>query len=152
MGIHTYSLDDEVARKFKEETPSQETSKVLEHLMKEYLDEAPDQNIQVDLQKISLSDAQRDFLEALVDRNIKQKTTNSLLHLAKKRGIYGRSHHFGEGLSTIVEHSEIPYVRSSNGKIVTDEVTCSCGASSYFHILVDNDMKCPGCEKVIVRA
>jgi hypothetical protein len=151
MGIHTYSLDDEVAKRFKNQTPSQEASKVLEQLIRDYLDDKPEKNIQIDLNSLSLSDSQRELLDAMVDRNFSEKTTNSLFNLAKKHGIYGRSHHFGEGMKSLIQNDEIPYTRNKNGNIVADEVDCDCGASFYFNTLVGNESKCPNCGQVILE-
>ena len=151
MTVKTYSLDEEVAEKFKQETPQQETSKVLEQLMRDYVDDAPEKDIQVDLQKLSLSDSQQELLDAMVERNITEKTTNSMFGMARKKSIYGRSHHFSEGLGSLVKNDEVPYTKNSNGKIIPEEVECSCESSFYLNVLIDNDCKCLDCDKVIVR-
>jgi len=150
MGVYTFSLNDETAKKFKNETPKQETSAVLEQLMKDYLDEQPEKEIILDLKKLNLSDSQQQLLDMLIEEKISKKNTNNLFSACRKKNIYGRSHHFGEGLSSIVNNEEIPY-KLENDVIISKDVDCSCGSSQAFVALVKNDFSCFNCGKKIVR-
>jgi len=150
MGVHTFSLDDGIAQKFKNETPQQETSACLEQLMRDYLDEMPEQDIIFDINSLRLSNSQQELLELLVDKNINGRSTNALFSLCKSRSIYGRSHHFGEGLKSIVQSDKIPYIRK-NDKIYADEIECSCGSSQSFAVVLKNNKECPNCDRKIVE-
>lgn len=150
MGVHTFSLDDDVAQNFKNKTPKQETSAVIEQLMRDYLDEAPEKEILFDLSKLRLSDSQQQLLELLIKKNVNGRPTNALFNLCKSRSIYGRSHHFGEGLKSIVQNDEIPYRREGD-KIYADEIECSCGSSQSFAVVLKNNKECPSCDRKIIE-
>lgn len=151
MGVHTYSIDDKVATRFKDKTPEQETSSVLEQLMRDYLDESPKQDIQLDLTKNHLSKSQQNLLELMIEKNIHGRSTQSLMAAARRNDIYSRSHHFGEGLRAVIESESNPYIRGDNGDIKSGTIKCSCGASNPFHMVVGKDGECPKCGKKIVR-
>jgi len=149
MAVKTYSIDKNTAEKFKEQTPEQETSKVLENLMKEYIEGSPEQKIVLDVSKNRLTDSQNELLEMFIDNNLSSKSTQSAFQNARGRNIYSRSHHFGKAMKAI-SNSKMPY-STENGKVVTEKVECDCGASFYFNIYVAQDGFCPNCEKKAVR-
>lgn len=150
MGVHTFSIDDEIAQKFKEQTPSQETSNVVEQMMRDYLDETPDQDIQLDFNNLGLSQSQEELVQLFAEKNVKKKTTNAVFDLAKKNGIYGRSHHFGEAMESISNNKDIPYA-VRNEKLISEAVECSCGARMQINVVIDNDCRCFQCDTKIVR-
>lgn len=151
MGVHTFSLDDSVAQNFKNQTPPQETSAVIEQLMRDYLDEEPEKEIIFNKESLRLSDSQQELVELLIEKNVNGKSTNALFGLCRGKGIYGRSHHFGEGLKSIVQNEEIPY-RRKDDKIYADEIKCGCGSKQSFALVLKNDKKCLNCDKQIVEA
>jgi len=150
MAIKTYSIDKDIAKKFKDQTPEQETSNVLEQLMRDYIDEQPDQEIVLDLVNTGLSDSKQELLEAMIDENINRKGNQPLFGLARSQNIYGRSHHFGKGLKSIVTSDEIPYTREGD-KIVSDTLQCSCNARFPINLFIDEGGDCPSCGKKAVR-
>ncbi len=107
MAIKTYSIDDDIADKFAEQTPEQETSSVLEQLMRDYLDEQPDQEIVSDLKNTGLSDSQEDMVHAMVKDNVSRIGSQQLFSKAKKYSVYGSSHHFGSRMKAIVNNEDI---------------------------------------------
>lgn len=150
MAVKTYSIDNNIAEKFKDETPEQETSKVLEQLMRDYLDEAPDKEIVLNLRKTRLSKSQQELLEMMIRRNIHGRTTNSLFNLSRKNDIYGRSHHFGEGLKSIISSDKVPYYIDDD-EIKADTVECVCEARQPFKMVVENQGECANCGKKFVE-
>lgn len=150
MVVKTYSVDKEVAEKFKKNTPRQETSNILENLMREYLDEAPDIDIQLDLTSTELNDNQQKILNMMVEENISNKNSKALFRMSKSRGIYKESKYFGQALKTIVKNQNIPYTRDGD-KIEPEEVECSCGANVSLKAVLGNDCKCIGCGAKIVK-
>lgn len=151
MAIKTYSIDDEIADKFAEQTPEQETSAVLEQLMRDYLDENPDQDIVLDLKNTGLTDSQEEMVHAMVKDNVSSIGSTQLFSKAKKYNVYGRSHHFGDGISAIVSSEKIPYSKEDD-KFVSENVPCGgCGQGFPINVLVDNDGVCPKCDTKTVR-
>lgn len=123
---------------------------MLQQLMEEYIEESANKEIVLDLKSLKLSDAQQDLLNLLIEKNVNRKSKTALFSACRGKGIYSRSHHFGEGLSSLVQNKDVPY-RIKDEKVVPEQVSCSCEASISFSALVDRDFKCVGCDKRIVR-
>lgn len=151
MTIKTYSIDEKVAEKFADQTPEQETSAVLEQLMRDHLEEQPDTEITLDLKNTGLSDKQEELLHAMVKDNVSKIGRNQLFGKARKYNIYGRSHHFGKAVSSIVNSDELPYIIEDDD-VLTENVECGgCSQRFPINVLVDNEGVCPKCDTKTVR-
>jgi len=150
MAIKTYSINEDVAEKFKQQTPEQETSNVLQQLMEDYINETPSRDIQIDLKKTGLTRKQQRLLDLIVEENRKKIGTTKLYEKARSSNIYGSSHHFGNGLKAIVKSDSIPYTRDGD-KIVPERVECGCGSAATLNVLIGNTGECLKCGKTIVR-
>lgn len=150
MAVKTYSIDDKVAEDFKENTPKQETSNVLEELMQDYLDSSPERNIQLDLKKTGLNDNQQRLLEEMIEDNFSSKSLQAVTNLSRSKNIYNDSKYVGEALKAMDKSDLIPY-STNDGKVYPEDVECECGSRVSFNVLVSNDCKCLGCENKIVQ-
>jgi len=150
MAIKTYSINEEIAEKFKEETPRQQTSNVLENLMREYIDETPDRNIQLDMTRTNLNDNQQRLLEEMIERNVNSVNKQYINRICREKNIYKDSKYVGQAIKAIVKDDNIPY-KLLNGKVEPEDVRCSCDCATAFNVLLENDRKCLKCEAEIVE-
>lgn len=150
MTVKTYSIDEKLAEKFKNQTPKQETSNVLENLMRDYLDETPDRDIQLDLTKTNLNDNQQRLLEEMVERNISNSNKQRINRICRQKNIYKDSKYVGQALKAIDKDENIPYTLI-NGKVEPEDVKCNCGSKAPFKVLLKNNKECPECNAQIVE-
>lgn len=152
MGIKTYSIEDEIAKKFKEQTPARETSKVLENLMKEYLDEKPDSELEHKtlFEDLELTRKQNMLLDFLITKDFSEGTkVVKIFKSAQDEGIYSRKHHFKEAIKVLSKNEKIPY-KLENNKLTKLDVNCVCGTTWPISGLRKTGGECKKCDRKLV--
>lgn len=152
MAIRTYSIDEEIAEKFKNQTPKQKTSQELEKLMAEYIDENASEKkepIKI-LDRDLVSKRRRDLVKAMTENGWFYRTGSQIMKKCRSEGLYqGKTaqHHFREARKFLLNCDEVPIVREGS-KLIPDEFICredGCEAYITLPALDSNDMECPKC-------
>jgi len=152
MAIRTYSIDEEIAEKFKNQTPKQKTSQELEKLMADYIDEDASKKkepIKI-LDRDLVSKRRRDLVKAMTENGWFCKTGSQIMKKCRSEGLYqGKTakHHFSEAKKFLVNCDEVPIVREGS-KLVGEKFTCKdddCDALTSLPGLEYNDMRCEVC-------
>ena len=152
--IKTYSIDEQIAQKFSEQTPQQETSKELEKLMADYIDEdlEPKKEPVKVLDRNVVSDKRRKLVEIIVKEDYWKKTGPQVFKKLKSKGRYqgdSGSYHFKEALK-FLEKLEGSGIKREKRKIVPKQFNCKeegCKAIISLKNLNKNNMECPKCER-----
>lgn len=155
MGIQTYSLPDELAEKFKNNTPERKTSKKLREIMREYLEdkdvevedqENPNEGLVNPIDLSSLTNKQKKLFKTIYENayfglNKAKMRTKAV----KNHGVYSRTRSYREGIDTLVKNDSVPIV-FKGGKIVSQQIDCpKCGSDSTLEEIKDEDGDCPWC-------
>jgi DNA-directed RNA polymerase subunit RPC12/RpoP len=151
MVVKTYSIDEDVAEDFKHKTPAQETSAVLEQLMREYIGDTEDVELALDLNKTNLNEKQTKLLKELLLHNKPKVSRSEFFKLAKKNNIYTESRWFKHAAKKIVASDKIP-VEKNGAKFELEKIDCpNCGFDNYTDILVQENGKCDECGAKILK-
>lgn len=152
MAIQTYSIDKEIAEKFKAQTPDQKTSAKLEELMAEYIDE----DVEEKKQPLKLTDPavvskkRRKLFRNIVEKNWLGKQKSQIFSKIRGTGMYSGDsgkYHFKQAMKFLLKLDDVP-IMSENDKIVAEEFICmneGCDAGLTAHVLRKNDFKCLSC-------
>jgi len=152
MAIQTYSIDKEIAEKFKQQTPDRKTSQKLEELMADYIDEDVSdrkQPIKI-LDRDVVTRKRRQLVKHITENDWFNKTGPQILNKCRSTGLYqgdSAAHHFKQAKKFLLRFDGAP-LTSENNKIVPEEFICmndGCDASLYLTVLADNDMQCRTC-------
>lgn len=151
MAIQTYSIDKDIAEKFKNQTPKQKTSQKLEELMADYLDESVEdkkQPIKI-LDRNVVTKKRRRLVEMIVEHEWFRKTGPQVFQKAKSKGLYqgdSAKHHFKEAKKFISRYDECPISYGSKFKAETFECrNLDCPSELTLLGLKGNDYQCPKC-------
>lgn len=152
MAIKTYSIDKEIAEKFKQETDDGKTSAKLQELMAEYLGEdLTDRKKPINLIKRNQVTKKRiDLIKEILDQDLFGKTRPQIFTHLRDKGIYSGdsgSHHFKEAMKFLIRHDDIP-ITTEKDKIQPEQIRCmekDCDTGFSFKVLYSQDMQCPGC-------
>jgi len=152
MAIRTYSINEEIAEKFKNQTPKQKTSQELEKLMAEYIDEdasRKEEPIKI-LDRDLVSKRRRDLVKAMVDNSWFYRSAPEIMKKCRSEGLYqGKTakHHFREAKNFLIRSDEVP-IEKKGGKLVPEEFDCmndGCEARLTLPALDSKDLMCPEC-------
>lgn len=152
MAIRTYSIDEEIAEKFKNQTPKQKTSQELEKLMADYIDQDASKKrkpIKI-LDRDLVSKRRRDLVEAMTENGWFYRGTSKIMKKCRSEGLYqGKTakHHFREAKKFLIRSDAVP-IGKKGGKLVPEEFDCmddGCEARLTLPALDSNDLMCPEC-------
>jgi len=152
MAIRTYSIDDQTAEEFKEQTPDRKTSEILQNLMEEYLGDQKHQDLEHEtlFENVKLTQKQNALLDFLITKDFKQgKKLAAIFQECKNEGIYSRKHHFKEAIKNLSNNDRIPY-DVEGSKLTKLKVNCICGASWPISGLQKSAGVCTQCDRKIV--
>lgn len=154
MTIQTYNIDEKIAEKFKEQTPSQKTSKKLQELMNEYIEDNEKEINQITIQLYDVnivSKKRRKLVKAITQRDLFNSKPPLIYISVKSNGLYRGStgkHHFKEAIKFLNIYSD-SFVKKENGKLIAENFECKnadCSARISLKNLDKNNMKCPNCQ------
>jgi len=153
----TYTIDIDIAQKFKDQTPPRKTSQKLEELMKQHLEESgldlednieETENFENPIDLKHLTDKQKKLFYTIYENNYFGKNKAAIQKKAvNKHGVYSRTRNFKEGIKALTKSEDVPLTFKSS-KVVSDKVRCPrCEIKHHLAVLSNNDGVCPSCER-----
>lgn len=145
----TYSIDNKIAEKFEEQTPSRKTSHKLEELMAEYIDE--EASVETPQQKLpDLTPAQEQLLDTIHEYDLYKSPLPKINKMVQgEKGVYSSKKRFKNGINSLA--AKYP-LRIEKGDLKPNQVECeSCDASQPFSLLVKEGGNCGNCGDKIFK-
>lgn len=148
MGLHTFSLDDELMQKFDKKTENGQKSQIVETLIREhYLGNEAKQRARKFVNYSGLSKNRKQLAQEIIDLDKSSIKKPKLFKRVKRKAIYSQKESCKQGLNALHHNEKIP-IKIENQEIIKDGKTChNCDSKITFGILENNDMECPVCEQ-----
>ena len=156
MGVHTFSIDDNIKQKFKQNTPERKTSQELQKLMEEYLknkeveiEETKSQDLgfenPIDIRH--LTDKQKKLFYCIYRNNYFGKNKASIQKKAvNKHGVYSRTRSYKEGIQALAKSDDVPIAFKGSDVIAQDFECPKCGSSTNLSEVIDYNGECFWCD------
>jgi hypothetical protein len=139
------TLPEKLWEKAKEQYSSRKTSKKIEELIAEDLEDSDYNKTQKLLELNDLSEKRRNLVIKLFEKNSFPYSKAQVGNIARKEGIYTSSQYVKKAVKVFDRDDDIP-IKADGGKVRSSDVTCECGARTHFEALNSNDWQCPNCE------
>lgn len=146
MGLHTFSLDDDIMEKFDEKTDNGKKSQAIENLIREHYlgEEAKSQPVKF-IDYSGLTRNRKQLAQEIIDIDNTPISKPKLFKKVNNKAIYSKKESYKQGLNALHHNSSVP-IKLENGKVTKGEKECvSCGATVTYGILENNGYECAGC-------
>lgn len=153
MAIQTYSIDEEIAQKFKNQTPERKTSARLEELMADYIQE-DSQKLREDvklLDRDKVTPKRRQLFKKILEKDLDNLPDSKIRKALHKHSLYtgdSGKHHYREAVKFMIREDDVPLTKDYGGNLVFESKECmdeDCDSEFSVKVLKKNDMECPAC-------
>lgn len=143
MGVKTISVPDELWDKAKQQAGSRKLSEKIREMLRNYVGEENNEQYLI-LNKSNLAKGQKKLVKFLIEEGVAQASKAKLTQIIKQEGLYSKEGYIKSALDRITKDSVIPYKKEGRN-IVSESITCKCGANFQAQVLSKTDGKCPTC-------